>query len=90
MEISVSHVFYLVASALLSLVLWLVKRGNSLAKENSDSIGLIKTDIAVIKNTIETVKPDHDKINLLEYKHEKLTGDVNAAHDKIRGITSSH
>ena len=69
---------------LLGLVIWMLKR-------NTDKVTSASIDIAVIKETISDVKPDHDKLTVLNYKHDSLTKDVNAAHDKIRDhITSTH
>ena len=90
MTINAPEILNIVVAALLGLILWLVKKSNNIGKSNSDSIAELKTDIAVIKTVISDVKSDHDKLTVLEYKNSVLKGDINAAHDKIRGINSAH
>lgn len=81
--ISITNALLTIVAALVGLAIWMVKR-------NTDKVSAAALDIAVIKTTIKNVDKDHDTLVILEYKQGVSTRDINAAHGKIREITTDH
>jgi hypothetical protein len=57
-----------------------------LSKRSTEAIEKMSIDIAVIKNIIQAVQTDHDKVITLQSYIERLTKDVDCAHEKIRAL----
>jgi len=53
-------------------------------RSTAQKISKISVDVAVIKETISAVKPDHDKLVLLDARVEKHSEDLRNTNDRIR------
>jgi len=85
-ELSLDKILLTLITFGMGLLIWLVKR-------NTDKVSTATTDIAVIKEAISDVKPDHEKIIILDHEQKAIKKDIHAAHRKIREIeeyTSEH
>lgn len=78
-EVSATNGLLTIVGLLLGLVIWMLKR-------NTDKVSGAVIDIAVIKSTIEYVKPDHDKITIIEHDQKMLKTSVNGIGIKLKNI----
>jgi len=77
MDMSLNDIFKVVFMGMIGLLFWLYRK-------NAFDLDAIKTDLAVIKEVLDRISGDHDKVVVLADRQNRVIKDIDALGKKLR------